>query len=88
MQYINKAADLSSVIFGCVGSNPTSGISHILSARVAQLVEHWSNKPTVAGSIPVVSIIKYIRIFMAYLSHSVYVYKIYGVLLQKVQPKK
>ena len=24
-------------------------------ARVAQLVEHWSNKPTVAGSIPVVS---------------------------------
>ena len=24
-------------------------------ARVAQSVEHWSNKPTVAGSIPVVS---------------------------------
>ncbi len=29
--YINKAADLSSVILGCVGSNPTSGMSHILS---------------------------------------------------------
>ena len=28
----------------------------IFCARVAQLVEHWSNKPTVAGSIPVVSI--------------------------------
>ena len=27
----------------------------IFCARVAQLVEHWSNKPTVAGSIPVVS---------------------------------
>ena len=26
-----------------------------LTARVAQSVEHWSNKPTVAGSIPVVS---------------------------------
>ena len=26
------------------------------TARVAQSVEHWSNKPTVAGSIPVVSI--------------------------------
>ena len=26
-----------------------------LVARVAQSVEHWSNKPTVAGSIPVVS---------------------------------
>ena len=24
-------------------------------ARVAQSVEHWSNKPTVAGSIPVMS---------------------------------
>ena len=24
----SKAADLSSVIFGCVGSNPTSGIMH------------------------------------------------------------
>ena len=29
--------------------------SHRMQARVAQLVEHWSNKPTVAGSIPVVS---------------------------------
>ena len=27
-------------------------------ARVAQSVEHWSNKPTVAGSIPVMSIIE------------------------------
>ena len=27
-----------------------------LCARVAQSVEHWSNKPTVAGSIPVMSI--------------------------------
>ena len=27
-------------------------------ARLAQSVEHWSNKPTVAGSIPVVSIIR------------------------------
>ena len=27
----------------------------IFCARVAQLVEHWSNKPTVAGSIPVMS---------------------------------
>ncbi len=26
-----------------------------MQARVAQSVEHWSNKPTVAGSIPVVS---------------------------------
>ena len=28
---------------------------NIIYARVAQSVEHWSNKPTVAGSIPVVS---------------------------------
>ena len=28
---------------------------YLIYARVAQSVEHWSNKPTVAGSIPVVS---------------------------------
>ncbi len=56
--------------------------AYILSARVAQLVEHWSNKPTVAGSIPVVSIKKYIFVYL------LCVYKIYGVLLQKVQLKK
>ncbi len=28
-----------------------------MAARVAQLVEHWSNKPTVAGSIPVMSML-------------------------------
>jgi hypothetical protein len=27
----------------------------VCEARLAQSVEHWSNKPTVAGSIPVVS---------------------------------
>ena len=32
-----------------------SRLRSCLVARVAQSVEHWSNKPTVAGSIPVVS---------------------------------
>ena len=43
----------------------------IFCARVAQLVEHWSNKPTVAGSIPVVSIY-----FFFTLSHAL-TYKMY-----------
>ena len=42
----------------------------IFCARVAQLVEHWSNKPTVAGSIPVVSI----YIFSHSLTHSLKMY--------------
>ena len=37
---------------------------HVLSARVAQLVEHWSNKPTVAGSIPVVSKARCLNFFV------------------------
>ena len=43
----------------------------LIEARVAQLVEHWSNKPTVAGSIPVVSIY-----FFFTLSHAL-TYKMY-----------
>ena len=38
-----------------MGSNPAQLSHSCLAARVAQSVEHWSNKPTVAGSIPVVS---------------------------------
>ena len=30
-------------------------LKYMQIGRVAQSVEHWSNKPTVAGSIPVVS---------------------------------
>ena len=42
-------------------------------ARVAQSVEHWSNKPTVAGSIPVMSTINYFypngKIFQTGMEH-------------------
>ena len=43
----SKAADLRSVIFGCVGSNPTSCIT-----RLAQLVERTPFKRVVEGSSP------------------------------------
>ena len=39
----------------------------IFCARVAQLVEHWSNKPTVAGSIPVMSIYFFYTLSRTYL---------------------
>ncbi len=42
-----------------------------MQARVAQLVEHWSNKPTVAGSIPVVSIGQIIFFFVTHTTHDV-----------------
>ena len=44
------------VLFQNVADSATSYIFYLIYARVAQSVEHWSNKPTVAGSIPVVSI--------------------------------
>ncbi len=63
----SKAADLSSVIFGCVGSNPTSGNFYytflLLHSYVknkkkemwvrSSVVEHGIADPMVAGSIPV-----------------------------------
>ena len=52
----SKAADSSSVIFGCVGSNPTSGIYIYLWAHLAQTVERWPFKPMVVGSIPTVGV--------------------------------
>ena len=53
----SKAADSSSVIFGCVGSNPTSGIYIYLWAHLAQTVERWPFKPMVVGSIPTVGVV-------------------------------
>ena len=53
----SKAADLSSVIFGCVGSNPTASnniyILYIMRVR-SSVVEHGIADPMVTGSIPVV----------------------------------
>ena len=55
----SKAADLSSVIFGCVGSNPTSGKSLYSHAIVLyrtlwrNWIARWTSNPTVAGSNPV-----------------------------------
>ena len=62
----SKAVDLSSIISGCVGSNPTSSTTniliyiniiiiqlHIFYAFVAQTAEHLPCKQRVTGSIPV-----------------------------------
>ncbi len=63
----SKAANLSSVIFGCVGSNPTSGnfyynsfvITFVCKKKKKEMwvrssvVEHGIADPMVAGSIPV-----------------------------------
>ncbi len=63
----SKTADLSSVIFGCVGSNPTSGnfsytflllLLYVKKKKKkkcvrSSVVEHGIADPMVAGSIPV-----------------------------------
>ena len=46
----SKAADLSSVIFGCVGSNPTGCMYK--EASLAQLGERQTEDLKVPGSIP------------------------------------
>ncbi len=42
---------------GVAGSNPARSalLNKVICGRVAQSVEQWSNKPPVAGSIPVMT---------------------------------
>ena len=52
-----QSAEIKGMLSGYMTTRLThTMIWYIYRARLAQSVEHWSNKPTVAGSIPVASI--------------------------------